>query len=64
MKKYVVMTNYGMYEGWAISGEADEFDEAVKIREKYLSNGNSEVMIFRPVLIKTSEIETDDPPKA
>jgi hypothetical protein len=40
MKKYVVMTDYGPYEGWAISGDSDEFSEAVKIREASLGCGN------------------------
>ena len=55
MKAYVVMTYYGPYEGWGITGETDGFDEAVKIREEQMGLGNSQVVIFRPVTLEIKE---------
>jgi len=55
MKRYIVMTNYGAYEGWKISGQTDDFQSAVDIREEYMWLGNSEVVIFRPVKIQVQE---------
>lgn len=48
------MTNYGI-EGWKITGQTDDFDKAVQIRENSMSNGNSEVQIFKTVRLTISE---------
>lgn len=55
MKLYVVMINYGS-EGWKIWKECDSFDEAILAREEGLGNGNHQVVIFKPVKWKNSEV--------
>lgn len=59
MKTYVVMTNYGV-EGWKIAGETDDFQEAVKLREAALGYGEEDVVMFKPVKIKYTELVEDD----
>ena len=44
-KKYLVLINYGSYEGWKIHGETDDWQEAVNLREEARSFGGSEVII-------------------
>ncbi len=39
MKKYVVMHDWGCYEGWKIVAEADELADAVQMREKEIESG-------------------------
>lgn len=60
MKAFVVMTNYYGYEGWKISGDTDDFEEAVAMREQSLSMGNSEVVIFRPVILEIKEKQREE----
>mgnify|MGYP001593045834 CR=1 FL=1 len=55
MKKYVVMTDYHT-AGWVITGESDDFDEAVKLRDDSMGNGNRNVVIFSPVKFVVSEV--------
>lgn len=54
MKTFVVFVNYGM-EGWKIADETDDFNEAVMIREHSMGMGNSDVVIFRPVILEVRE---------
>lgn len=53
MKRFLVWTNYGSYEGWG-QIEADTWDEAVAVRDQQLSNGNGEVIIteFCPLRVE------------
>lgn len=44
-KKYLVLINYGAYEGWKIFKETDDWQEAVKFREDARSCGGNEVII-------------------
>ena len=57
MKKYVVMTDYGL-EGWKITGETDSFPYAVKLRDTSMGDGNENVVIFKPVELVVTEKET------
>jgi len=52
MKKYVVMIDYGDYEGWKIQGDTNDLDEAITMRESVLHYGN-EVAIFQRVQLIT-----------
>lgn len=56
MEKYVVMTNYGDYEGWKIEGQTVSFEQAIIIRENCLSLGLHEVIIFTPVKYIVTEV--------
>lgn len=47
-KAYVVMAHFS-YEGWNAVAQCDTFQEAIMEREKWMSMGNSEVQIFKPV---------------
>jgi hypothetical protein len=49
---FVVMVNYGL-EGWKIADQADFLLEALKIREREMSLGNAEVVIFKTVNLDT-----------
>ncbi len=44
MKRFIVWTNYGSYEGWR-ADDADTWAEAVALRERQLGNENNEVII-------------------
>jgi len=56
--EFVVMADYGS-EGWKVQGEIDELDHAVRIREEAL-NLSSNLVIFRPVKIKTIEDKEEE----
>lgn len=53
MKRFIVWTNYGSYEGWHYV-DADTWEEAVVLRDSSMSSGNSDVVITElcPVVIK------------
>jgi len=44
-KNYLILVNYGTYEGWRIFTEVDEWEQAVKELQPALSIGNHEVII-------------------
>lgn len=52
-KKYLVMIDYGIYDGWKIHAETDEWAEAVKLRNEACSFGVNEVIIvaFCPLVV-------------
>lgn len=59
MKKYVVMVNYGVYEGWKIQDEMDDFQAAVRLRDT-CAGYSQEVVIFKPVeLIVTEKMDSE-----
>jgi len=43
-KRYLILTFYGS-EGWSISAETNEWEEAIKAREEARSLGGNEVII-------------------
>lgn len=43
--RFVVFTNYGI-EGWKISGQAMELEDAIKIREMHRNLGNAQIEVF------------------
>lgn len=55
MKKFVVMINYGSYEGWKVWGQADTLAEAGEIAGK--ANHGEETVIFKQ--IKPLYVEDD-----
>jgi hypothetical protein len=55
MKRFVVFHDYGAYEGWRITGEADTFEEAVRLREVDLANGGGTVEIFEHVPVVATD---------
>lgn len=56
-KKYVIMINYGIYEGWAIHEQTDELATAILLKDQAARYGQ-EVVIVKPVkLVITEETE-------
>ncbi len=50
MKTYVVMVNWGGYEGWRVEYETDDFRTAWGLREQFrTSSGGCSVVILTPV---------------
>lgn len=56
MKNYVVMTNYGAYEGWKIGFESDKLPEAFEKLKEFLNSGIGETVIFRPLELSVVDI--------
>lgn len=51
MKQFVIMIDYGSYEGFKIHGETDDHAEAVKIYTEALGQG-SPVRVFESLQVK------------
>ena len=63
MKRYVVMHNYGAYEGWKLVSEHDGIWDAVMAREADVTNGGGQCEIFQwePVMSRYRDAEYQRP---
>jgi len=57
VKNYVVMVDFGSYEGWKIVEETETFEDAVLARDYAMRNsGGCNAVIFKPVQFKVTEV--------